>query len=62
VKKQTSYYDAVDAAARGRLVIGRDHFSIGIGFGVPGYWSPPPPMVAYAPPFPGPGYTWVTGY
>jgi hypothetical protein len=39
------------------------HFSIGMGFGVPGYWAPPPPpVVAYAPPCPGPGYKWVGGY
>jgi hypothetical protein len=32
-----------------------------VGFGVgPGYYAPP--AVAYVPPCPGPGYTWVAGY
>jgi hypothetical protein len=35
-----------------------------IGVGVGGYPAAPPPapVVAYAPPCPGPGYTWVGGY
>ena len=38
-------------------------FSIGIGIGTPGYYyAPPPPVIAYRPPFPGPGYNWVDGY
>lgn len=40
--------------------------SVGIGIGVggfPGYYAPPPPVVAYAPPpMPGPGFVWVGGY
>lgn len=55
----------------------RSHFSIGIGIGgyFPGYYAPryyapryyapayyAPPVVAYAPPCPGPGYNWVDGY
>src|ERR1700675_4087972 len=36
------------------------HFSIGIGVG--GYGYAAPPVVAYAPPYPGPGYTWGNGY
>ena len=36
---------------------------IGVGgYGYRGYYAPPPPVVAYAPPYPGPGYTWVDGY
>src|SRR5258706_4962793 len=40
---------------------------VGIGVGgygyAPGYYaSPPPPPVAYVPPIPAPGYTWVAGY
>jgi hypothetical protein len=47
------------------------HFSIGVGvggYGYPaygyGYYAapPPPPVVTYAPPYRGPGYTWVGGY
>lgn len=43
------------------------HFSVGIGIGGPayryGYYAPPPPPVAaYAPPYPGAGYTWIGGY
>ena len=53
----------------------RTHFSIGIGVGGygPGYYAPryyapaypayyAPPVVAYEPPCPGPGYNWVSGY
>jgi len=36
------------------------HFSIGIGVG-PAYY-PPPPVVVYRPPYPGPGYYWTDGY
>ena len=46
-------------------VFAATHFSIGIGVG-PGYGyyapPPPPPVVAYYPPSPGIGYTWVPGY
>ena len=41
------------------------HFSIGIGVGPAyGYYAatPPPPPVYYAPPSPGPGFVWVSGY
>lgn len=44
-------------------------FSIGIGVGAPRYYAPPPVYSVapaydpyYAPPIPGPGYTWVGGY
>ena len=46
------------------LVAGSSLFAgthVAIGFGVGGYYAPPP-VVAYAPPWPGPGYTWVDGY
>ena len=39
-----------------RIVVG-----VGIGVGGPGYYAPAP-VVAYAPPCPGPGYYWVPGY
>src|SRR5262245_7160275 len=35
---------------------------IGVGGYGPRYYAPPPPAVVYAPPYPGPGYTWVDGY
>lgn len=40
------------------------HWYVGVGIGAPYpvYTAPPPPMVAYAPPCPGPGYSWVSGY
>src|SRR6266550_4311213 len=44
----------------GSSMFGETHFSIGIGLGGFGYAAPP--VVAYAPPCPGPGYTWVDGY
>src|SRR5205807_7180933 len=44
----------------GSSMFGETHFSIGIGVGGYGYAAAPP--VAYAPPCPGPGYTWVAGY
>ena len=37
------------------------HWSIGIGIGAP-YYAPPPPVVTYTPPCPGPEYRWVPGY
>jgi len=51
----------------------RGAFFVGFGFGGWGpvaypapyvaYAPPPPPVVAYAPPvYPGPGYTWISGY
>ena len=48
----------------GSSLFGENHFSIGIGIGVPGYWSPPPPPVVYyaPPPCPDPAYTWIEGY
>src|SRR4051812_35551243 len=39
--------------------------SVGIGVGVGpgyGYYAAPPPGMAYMPPCPGPGYSWVAGY
>ena len=44
----------------GSSMFAETHFSIGIGVG--GYGYAAPPVVAYAPPYPGPGYTWVDGY
>ena len=47
----------------GSSVFAETHVSIGIGVG--GYgngYYPPAPVVAYAPPCPGPGYSWVDGY
>jgi hypothetical protein len=43
------------------------HFSIGVNLGgyPAGYYAPappPPPPVYYAPPNPGPGYVWISGY
>src|SRR6266852_2053151 len=44
----------------GSSLFAETHFSVGIGVG--GYGYAPPPVVAYAPPYPGPGYEWVNGY
>jgi len=44
----------------GSSMFAETHFSVGIGVG--GYGHAAPPVVAYAPPCPGPGYTWVDGY
>ena len=44
----------------GSSMFAETHFSIGIGVG--GYGYAAPPVVAYAPPSPGPGYTWIAGY
>ena len=41
------------------------HFFVGVGVGPAyGYYAapPPPPVVAYAPPAPVVGYSWVPGY
>jgi hypothetical protein len=47
------------------------HFSFGVSLGypvyapapVPVYVAPPPPVVSYyRPAYPGPGYSWVSGY
>jgi hypothetical protein len=47
----------------GGSLFAETHFSLGIGISTPGYYAPPPPpLVAYAPPSPGPGYTWIAGY
>jgi hypothetical protein len=53
----------------GCSLFARGHFSIGIGIGSYPYYAPPPiyygppaPVVAYAPAYPGPGYSWVSGY
>ena len=43
----------------GSSLFAETRFSIGIGVG--GYGYAPPPVVAYAPPYPGPGYEWVGG-
>ncbi len=41
----------------------RVFFGVGISNYGPAYYAPPPPpIVAYAPPCPGPGYSWVAGY
>jgi hypothetical protein len=41
---------------------GRVFFGVNVGVPI-GYAPPPPPAyVAYAPPYPGYGYTWVAGY
>jgi hypothetical protein len=52
----------------------RVFFGVGIGVAAPPpvayyapppvayYAPPPPPVAAYIPPYPGPGYSWVTGY
>lgn len=46
----------------GGSLFARPHVFVGVGFGG-GYYAPPPaPLVAYASPCPGPGYTWVGGY
>ena len=52
--------------ASGALMAGT-HVVIGVGVGIgvggPAYYPPvPAPVVAYAPPCPGPGYYWVPGY
>jgi hypothetical protein len=45
----------------GGSLFAQSRFSVGIGVGLPGYYAPPP-VVAYRPPYPGPGYYWVDGY
>jgi hypothetical protein len=38
-------------------------FGVGVGGGYrSGYYAAPPPVGYYAPPCPGPGYSWVPGY
>ena len=44
----------------GSSLFAETRFSIGVGVGGHGYAAPP--VVAYAPPRPGPGYEWVDGY
>ena len=54
----------------GSSMFARTHVFFGVGIGggyAPGYYAaplppPPPPVVAYVPPSPGYGYTWVDGY
>jgi len=56
----------------GCSLFAQGHLSIGIGIGAypapyyapaPVYYPvPPAPVVAYRPPYPGPGYSWVSGY
>ena len=48
-------------AAQSRFSIGIGVGGFGVGFGAPGYYAPAP-VVAYQPPCPGPGYSWVDGY
>jgi len=45
----------------GSSLFAQSRFSVGIGIGAPGYYAPPP-VVAYRPPYPGPGYSWVDGF
>jgi hypothetical protein len=40
----------------GSSLVAAPRVVVGIGF------APPPPVVAYAPPYPGAGYSWVAGY
>lgn len=51
------------ALIAGGTMFAQTRLSIGIGVGGygPGYY-PPPAYARYAPPCPGPGYTWVEGY
>jgi len=51
------------ALVAGGTMFAQTRLSIGVGVGGfgPGYY-PPPAYVQYAPPCPGPGYTWVDGY
>lgn len=55
----------------GSSLFARSRFFVSVGVGVPvagyghgyGYYAPPPPpVVAYAPAYSNPGYTWVDGY
>ena len=56
----------------GGSVFARTHVFLGFGVGAPapvygyypGYYPPPPPPVVtyYRPAYPGPGYTWISGY
>ncbi len=47
----------------GGSLFAQTHFSVGVGFGAPGYYGPAPMAVAgYRPPSPGPGYVWIDGY
>ena len=44
----------------GSSLFAETHFSVGIGVGGHGYAAPP--VMAYRPHSPGPGYVWVDGY
>lgn len=47
----------------GGFLFAGNHWSIGIGIGVPYYAPPPPPpALVYTPPCPGPEYVWIPGY
>ena len=47
----------------GGSLFAETHFSIGVGFGAPGYYPAPAPVVVSArPPCPGPDYDWVNAY
>ena len=53
------------AMIAGGALYAQPRLSIGVGVGTygPGYYPPPPPYASqYAPPCPGPDYTWVDGY
>jgi hypothetical protein len=49
----------------GTSLFAAPHVFIGVGVGPGvGYYAPPPPVVAYAPPpvYVRPGYSWINGY
>jgi len=54
------------ALIAGGTMFAQTRLSVGVGVGVGGYdqgYYPPPAYASqYAPPSPGPGYTWVDGY
>jgi hypothetical protein len=57
------------AILAGGSMFAQTRFSVGINIGTPRYYPPPPVAYSapvydpyYAPPMPGPGYTWVQGY
>ncbi|MBS1855807.1 MAG: YXWGXW repeat-containing protein [Acidobacteria bacterium] len=54
------------ALIAGGTIFAQPRVSIGVGLGVGGYgpgaYPPPAHADQYAPPCPGPGYTWVDGY
>jgi hypothetical protein len=52
----------------GTVAMAQPRWGVSVGFGYAGparvsvYSAPPAPVYAYAPPAPGPGYSWVAGY